>query len=408
MMTPPQIQNAGIDPGSDLTLFGGPLADAPVVWSDDIRCWIVSGYQEVQTCLDHDGIWLSSAFYEFLQSTFPKSLHARFSELLELPANLLTIQDDPYHGHAKKAVTGAFNRSVRLVAADIETDIDETVAALPNEFDFVASVAAPLANRSICRTIGISEQKTDAVIAAATDILDFLGFDPKATAKDMLARADAAKTSLAFLTSLLEQMIIDAEAAPGQNLVSELVHNRKPSEPWLSPPEIAYQVLTLLIAGFITTTHVLSAGAYRLLSDGPGFGALHDDQKNLRRCVDAMLRMDGPTVFVMRRARTGFSLGGQHIKDRDTLLLHLRAANHDSKKFNPCPIGQGDNDADHLAFGKGMHYCTGVPLARLVLLKSIEALARHCPDAQIRDPAAVTPFSQIPAISGIAKMPLVQ
>lgn len=405
----PDASQPSIPPSlKDLAAIAEMRRTDPVFWHESHKCWVVTRYEDVDFCLDSDGTLLSSSFYDWHLRSLPRVMRPRFADLMELPAHVLTVQDGPYHDLLKAEITSVFNRAVKKAAPDIEAVVARVISDLPERFDFVSAVASPLAHRAICRTIGVSTQAEARIIAAATDVLMFLGFDPEAQPSTLMDRATRAKASLFELMVYLEERIVDSHERPRGDFIGEMV-TAPPRDgcPGLSAGEMAYQALTLLIAGFITTTNFLSLSVRRLLEDNVDLRALATDQGLLRRTCESLLRLDGPTVFVMRRALRDFELHGKTVRKDDPVLLHLLSANHDEERFGPTgPVGACPASAGHIAFGKRLHYCTGVPLAKFLGLKVFEEIGARCPDLRLQDGDAPQPFTGIAAVFGLSRLPL--
>jgi cytochrome P450 len=94
--------------------------------------------------------------------------------------------------------------------------------------------------------------------------------------------------------------------------------------------------------------------------------SLYRDPDRSRSAAEEMLRYDGPIHAMARWAKEPLELGGKRIEKFDRVLLHQTAANHDPAAFpDPARFDPSRADNQHLAFGHGIHYCLGAPLARL-------------------------------------------
>jgi cytochrome P450 len=123
----------------------------------------------------------------------------------------------------------------------------------------------------------------------------------------------------------------------------------------------------LLSAGGESTTSLLG-NAVRLLAERPELQAqLRDSPGLIPRFVEEVLRLESPFRYQMRSVTRDTTLGGVSIPAEATLLLLFGAANRDAAEFDrPDELDlHRRQPRQHLAFGRGIHYCVGAPLARV-------------------------------------------
>jgi cytochrome P450 len=144
-------------------------------------------------------------------------------------------------------------------------------------------------------------------------------------------------------------------------------------------------MITLLVAGHETTTAQLSTALQHLLEQPEKWQALCDDPALIANGLEEMMRFD-PSVCTWRRlARQACTIGGVEIPKDSNLLLMLNSGNRDTAVF-PEPdeiILDRKNASKNLAFGFGIHYCVGAPLARLEMRLTFEELTRRIPTMQL-------------------------
>ena len=125
----------------------------------------------------------------------------------------------------------------------------------------------------------------------------------------------------------------------------------------------------LLFAGHETTTHLIGNGMLALLQQPAALAELHarrGDPAFVERAVEELLRYDGPSIAQGRVAAQEFELGGRRIRRQDRVFLMQGAANRDPRHFEAPDVLMLDRDPNaHVAFGFGIHFCVGAPLARL-------------------------------------------
>jgi cytochrome P450 len=175
---------------------------------------------------------------------------------------------------------------------------------------------------------------------------------------------------------------------PGPDLISALVAAHVDNEA-MSAEELIAFVLLLLLAGNETTTNLIGNGMLAL--------GRHPDQMELLRrspelgprAIEEMLRYDGPVQATSRRATADVEIGGTAIPAGAECFILLAAANHDLAQFpDPDRFDITREVRDHVAFGEGVHFCLGAPLARLEGTIAIGETLRRFPKLRLADPSA--------------------
>jgi cytochrome P450 len=190
------------------------------------------------------------------------------------------------------------------------------------------------------------------------------------------------------LRSYFAREIEKRRTQPGPDLISALVTAHVDNEAMSAEELIAFVVL-LLLAGNETTTNLIGNGMLAL--------ARHPDQMELLRrspelgprAIEEMLRYDGPVQATSRRATADVEIGGTAIPARAECFVLLAAANHDAAQFpDPDRFDITREVRDHVAFGEGVHFCIGAPLARLEGAIAIGETLRRFPKLHLADPSA--------------------
>jgi cytochrome P450 len=152
---------------------------------------------------------------------------------------------------------------------------------------------------------------------------------------------------------------------PAENLLSRLVHAEVDGRR-LTPSELISIAQQLLVAGNETTTTGITTAMYLLLKDPALQAQVAADASLLPHLVEETLRTHAPIPHMWRVARVDTTLGGFAIPKGAVLMLSYLAANHDPRQWDcPAEVQLGRKGArNHLAFGRGIHYCIGNLLAR--------------------------------------------
>lgn len=137
----------------------------------------------------------------------------------------------------------------------------------------------------------------------------------------------------------------------------------------------------LLIAGHETTVNLITSGVHALLTHPGQLAALRADMTLLDGAVEEMLRHEGPVeTATFRYATEPLEIAGSHIDEGEPVMVGLTAANRDAGRYAAPDTFDIRRDArGHVAFGHGIHYCLGAPLARLEARTAIRSLLERAP-----------------------------
>lgn len=174
---------------------------------------------------------------------------------------------------------------------------------------------------------------------------------------------------------------------PGDDLLSGLITARD-EEARLSEDELIAMVFLLLAAGYITTVNLISGGIAMLLAHPDQLDLLRSDPELLGSAVEEFLRYDGPvSPGIARFAREDVEIAGVTVPRGATVLIASAIADRDPARFpDPDRLDITRPDNAHLAFGHGVHYCLGAPLARLEGLIAIGTALHRLPGLALAVP----------------------
>ncbi|GAA2302831.1 cytochrome P450 [Streptomyces caniferus] len=286
----------------------------------------------------------------------------------------MLISDPPRHTRLRRLVVKEFTpRRIEALGPRVREITDELIDAMlsrpDGRADLVEDFAFPLPAAVICELLGVPYADRKA----------FHGWSTEVTKRSGGPQAEAAMGELVgYLVRLLE----DKGRRPGDDLLSALLRTTGEDGDRLSSDELLGMAVLLLIAGHETTAGLLSNGMLALLRHPDQLAALHADFGLLDGAVEEMLRHSGPTGTSLHRFTTApVDLAGTLIPGGGELvLIGNTPANHDPGRFpDPGRFDIRRAPHGHLAFGHGIHYCFGAPLARLEARTAIRALLERCP-----------------------------
>jgi hypothetical protein len=204
--------------------------------------------------------------------------------------------------------------------------------------------------------------------------------DPTAT-PEMLQEAVVV---LPQLTAYLEGIIEERRQAPQADLISALIQAHEAGDK-LSGEELISTCRLLLLAGHETTVNLIGNGMLALLRHPEQRQWLAANPEKIGNAVEELLRYDSPVQLVIRTAYEDTAVGKQTIKRGDQVMVLLGACNRDPLQYeDPAALDlTRANAGTSLAFGQGIHYCLGAPLARMEGQIAINALLRHFPQMKL-------------------------
>ncbi len=174
----------------------------------------------------------------------------------------------------------------------------------------------------------------------------------------------------------------------------------------LSEEEVLANLALLLAAGNGTTTHLIGNGLLALLRHPEQLDLLRTHPTRVPAAVVELLRYDGPVQLTSRRATEDVEIGGKEIREGQEVVMVLGAANHDPAVFpDPDRLDVTRRMDSHVvAFGHGIHYCLGAPLARVEAEIAFPALLHRFPHLRL---AEETPeFFPSAVFRGLVSLPV--
>jgi cytochrome P450 len=313
--------------------------------------------------------------------------------------NMLDL-DDPDHARLKNLVHKAFTpRLIGAMQARIEVIVDGLLdkAAAKGEMEFIADFAFPLPITVIAEILGVPAQ----------DHLKFRQWSSaiiESTAKFNIVKVLSA---VARLNHYLRNIIAEKRANPQDDLLSVLVQVEEAGDT-LSEDELLAMAVILIIAGHETTVNLIGNGLFALLQNPEQLTMLRQNPSLIKTAVEEFLRYDSPVIMATERyAKEEFTISGVTIQQGDLVIVGLGAANRDPEQFaNPDTLDIYREPNRHLAFGQGIHYCLGAPLARMEAHYAFNALLERLPNIQLAVPVDKLQWVQSMFIHGIKQMPV--
>jgi cytochrome P450 family 109 len=310
---------------------------------------------------------------------------------------LVLIQDDPpRHTHFRRLVNRAF--TLRRVQA-LEPWIAEIANALLNEIregehDIVESFTVPLPVKVIARLLGIPGE----------DYVTFKRWSDAFLSTVSIQTHDRLQ-NLQAMVAYFGQMAAARRAHGADDLISALVEADVEGEA-LQDWEILGFCILLLIAGNETTTNLLGNMLHALSSRPELWRQLREDRSLVETVIEESLRYESPVQRLFRWTTRGVEISGVRMSQGDRVTIFYGAANRDPQAFaNPDEFRLDRDLRTHVAFGSGIHYCLGAPLARAEARISLNAFLDRFPAISHGREQAVRQ-TESPVVFGFKQLPL--
>ena len=291
------------------------------------------------------------------------------------PVRSFLALNPPDHTRLRRLVSSAFSpRRVGALMPRVRELTAELLRAAdgPATVDLIEALASPLPVGVICELLGVPETDRARLVAWSHALARTL--DPAFLVSDD-ERRDQMSAREAFSDYLVE-LVAMRRRNRGDDLVSDLVaeHDAVGAES-LSEAELVASCILLLIAGHETTTNLIGNGVLALLQNPDELGRLRETPELRHSAVEELFRYDSPVQVTTRTALTDGEAGGVSVPSGSSVLLLLASANRDPDAYtDPERLDVGRVPSPHLAFGQGIHFCLGAPLARLEVHEVLRAL----------------------------------
>jgi cytochrome P450 len=296
----------------------------------------------------------------------------------------LLHSDPPDHTRLRALMTKAFTpRVVDAMRPRIQAIVDELLDQAVNggEVDLVRDVAGPLPALVIAEIFGAPAADVPRFKQWADDILAFQGLNRPSI--EILRRS---QRGLVEMRAYLNQLVAERRQRPHDDLLGHMVTVETEGER-LSEAELLATCVTLLVAGHETTLSLIGNGLLTLLHHPEQLHQLRHNPALITSAIEEMLRYESPVARQPRRIKQDVVLGGQLLRQGQIAFQFLNAANRDPEHFpdsDRFDIHRTNNR--HLAFGNGIHFCIGAPLARLEGPIAITTLLRRLPNLRLISP----------------------
>lgn len=332
--------------------------EQPVYHNERLDFWALSRYEDVEAAARNPDIFSSA------QGIGPE----------RSPGLTMIVKDPSDHTRLRKLVSKAFTpRMVEQLAPRIEEIVNELLDAVmaKGSFDLIQDLSYPLPVIVIAEMLGVDPERRDDFKRWSDDVIHIV-----AAGSDEQMLVQYQQTWEEFRAYFV-QMIEARRRAPRDDLITALVMAQEEQDT-LTLNEILNTCLLLLVAGNETTTNLIGNGALALFSYPEEGRKLRQRPDLIDSMVEEVLRFDSPIQGVFRTTTRDVDIRQTTIPADSKVLLLWGAANRDPEVFpDPDRFDIERTPNRHLAFGMGIHFCLGAPLARLEARIATETILRR-------------------------------
>jgi cytochrome P450 PksS len=376
-------------------------ARAPVcrlLLADQQSAWLVTRYDDVLMVLKDDRFVNDprnartpeqAAREPWVPKTFRRLQH-----------NMLAV-DAPDHMRLRGLVHKAFTpRLIDNMRSRIQALCNELLATVQGrgQMDLIRDYALPLPTSIIAEMLGVPARDRNRFHRWSNALVSMTS--------SMWGRLKALPRVMAFLR-YIEHLIEAKRADPGDDLTSALLAVHAAGDR-LSEDELLSMIFLLLVAGHETTVNLIGNGMLALMEHPEQMDLLRDEPALIKPAVEELLRYDSPVHFASERyAKEDVTIAGQMIARGDMVHPLLGSANRDELQFDrPDELDITREPNHHVAFGQGVHYCLGAPLARMEGQIAINTLLRRMPDLRLAVPREAVRHRPGMGLHGLHALPV--
>jgi cytochrome P450 len=385
----------------------------PVYYDPKLDVYLVTRYDDVEAVLrDPITFSLEHGYQDRYANGFVDELAAIMNRDGGGFIRDIIACDPPAHTRLRKLTEKAFTaHRVKTLEPRIRQITIELLEPLATKGhgDGMKDIGAPLTARIICEQLGFdfNEVGTEKIARWTTALLAQIG---RMQTRDEMHRN---ARDMCDLQNYIVPHIRAREAAPKEDMISDLVHARLDDErqPTLSFEEKVSCIRAFLVAGNDTTAAAL-ANLMLILATQPELAQLlyesADDDRLVGRFVEEVLRLEPPSHGLFRTTTREVELGGKRLPAYAHVCILFASANDDEARF-PCPRTfdiHRHNVGSHLTFGAGIHRCIGAALARMEIKVAAQEISKRLDNIRLAIPADEIRYLPTLATHTIASLPL--
>ncbi len=363
--------------------------------------WFVTRYADAQQILLDDRRFTRDPRSVFTMEELEQNLGVPDPQVDRMMNNHMLNRDGEDHRRLRSLVSKAFTpRVIQSMRPRIEAIahhlLDKVLDA--GRMELVSDYAFPLPITVIAELLGIPLHNQNQFRIWSN------AFVRPAVTPDQ--QQEAMRLLLEF-AGYMQTLVAERRRQPGNDLLSGLIHAEEGGDR-LDESELFSMLSLLIVAGHETTVSLIGNAVLSLLRHPTVRHEINENPDVIPSAIEELLRYDSPVERALTRFVTADTeVGGQQLKRRDLVIVVLSSANRDEAQFaSPAELDIHRKHNTHIAFGKGVHYCLGAPLARLEGEVALRVLFQRIPDLALDIAPEELEWRDVPLFHSLARLPV--
>jgi cytochrome P450 len=352
--------------------------EEPIFFSPDLGTWVVTRYDDVLTILSQPDVFSSKDALRPVVR-FSPAVFAELSKGYPFVPNVVD-SDGKEHTRFRNAVSKAFAPK-RI--KQLEPFIKEVVTSLVDSFihdhkaELISQFAYPLPLEVALFLIGVPKEDM-AATKKLSDRTSMLVNFPLSEELQVEYARDFVRFQHYFI-----QLVNERRRVPREDLISDLLAT-PPGEPPFDDTQLVNVLISMVIAGHETTAQLIGNGLVLLLEQPERWQTLCAHPERIPQAIEEILRYDSPVHAFFRTTTQEVTVGGIKFSPETLLMVVFGSANRDETQFPQADQFDMQRSPNrHVAFGYGIHFCVGAPLARKQGQIALETLCQRLPNLRL-------------------------
>jgi cytochrome P450 len=362
------------------------------------QAWLITKYDDAIQVLKNDERFTKDFNSLVATGDYKPYLPPKVMNLL---GKQMLSQDPPNHSRLRSIVAKTFTpRMVEAMEGSIQSIADHLIDEFVGigNMELINDYAFSLPIYVICNMLGIPIEDQHRFKDWSHQFINSMND------RDKMKKTIPALENFA---DYIEELMQKRKNAPTNDLISQLINAQEEADR-LSAIEVSSMVFLILMAGHETTVNLLGNGVLALLENPEQMKWLQEHPEAIATAVEELLRFHSPVELTTNRwARSDFEWNGKQISKGDLVYVSLASANRDPEHFEePGKLDLARSKNKHIAFGTGIHFCLGAPLARMEGIIAISTLLKRMPDLHCQIPLDELEWRSSTLMRGLVSLPV--
>ena len=350
-------------------------ATDPVHWSPRWGVWVITGYDDTLRILKDPVSFSNAGRFSALLDQLPPDVQPDVDPVRRHYSGGLIQSDPPDHTRLRSLLRDVFSpRAIDRQREQVQAVVDNLLSQALGDrsMDAVRDFAYPLPLFVVANLLGAPPTDRDQMFRWNTDLAAV-----QATGGAAAANARRTADAIGEMERYFSNVVEERRRAPGVDLISQLIAAKDEGNK-LTNDEIVNTAVTIMSAGHETTKNLIANALVILFNHPTEMRALREDPSLMDAAIEEFLRYESPIQRGWRRTTRKIEISGKLIESGALVYYMFGAANRDPARFeNPDQFDIRRANNRHLAFGYGIHFCIGAPLARLEASVALHSLLKR-------------------------------